>query len=266
VSPAGANWTESVLYSFGNDGDSANPEENLIVDLAGNLYGATGSGAGSGTAGVFELTTPDGGWTERLIYTYPAGNPSGLAMDSKGDIFGTGGSADGRSTVFELSPNGNGGWNPTVICTFADSGPLGIPVLDASGDLYGTAISAGSNLYGTIYKLSPGKRGKWTNKILHSFKAGKNAGIYSVAGVVLDTAGNIYGTTFIGGKYNRGIVFELVAPVGNASYKEKTLWSFNYADGAGPEDTLIIDTAGNLYGTTAGGGSGDYGVVFELTP
>jgi uncharacterized repeat protein (TIGR03803 family) len=88
-----------------------------------------------------------------------------------------------------------------------------------------------------------------------------------LAGIVFDATGNIYGTTFAGGKPFDGTVFELVAPVGTSKvYKEKVLWSFNGTDGSGPVSSLILDSAGNLYGTTANGGSNDYGVVFEVTP
>ena len=83
---------------------------------------------------------------------------------------------------------------------------------------------------------------------------------------MFDTAGNIYGTTAGGGKYGDGTVFELAAPVGKGSYKEKVLWNFNGADGALPFGSLILDSAGDLYGTTYQGGSSNAGVVFEITP
>ena len=87
------------------------------------------------------------------------------------------------------------------------------------------------------------------------------------AGIVLDASGNIYGTTFRGGPYDNGTVFELVAPVDKSSYHEKVLWSFNGTDGRVPYTSLILDNAGNLYGTTWGGGPGGYtgeGVVFKV--
>jgi uncharacterized repeat protein (TIGR03803 family) len=83
---------------------------------------------------------------------------------------------------------------------------------------------------------------------------------------MIDSVGNIYGTTHGGGAYKNGTVFELVAPAGKGKYEEKVLWSFNGTDGSVPFDSLILDSAGNLYGTTAGGGPAGAGIVFEVTP
>jgi len=265
LSPAGANWTESVLYSFANDGDGAYPAAGLIMDKAGNLYGTTEDGPhGTGNT-VFEVSPSGGGWTEQTIYSGGFGSYAGLAMDAAGNLFGV-----TYSTVFELSPNGGGGWNPAVIHTFTGSPKdgtyaYGTLVLDKSGNLYGTTYFGGAKNYGTVYELSPRKKGKWTEKILHSFKSGKD-GANPFAGIVFDSAGNIYGTTQGGGKFSAGTVFELVAPVGKGSYKEKVLWSFNGTDGNFPDGSPILDSAGNLYGTTDIGGSNGDGVVFEVTP
>ena len=265
LSPVGTSWTETVLYSFANDGDGANPEAGLIMDPAGNLYGtAHGSGV------VFELSPSGGGWTEQVIYALPEfelGPSAGLTMDAAGNIFGV-----GLHAVFELSPNGSGGWNPTVIHTFTGTphhdGTFaeGTPVLDQAGNLYGTTWEGGANNCGTVYKLSPGN-GKWTEEILYSFILNGKNGNFPWGGVVLDAAGNVYGTTLYGGKYGEvdaygdGTVFELVG-----GYQEKVLWNFNNTDGRYLFDSLILDSAGRLYGTTQYGGSGGDGVVFEVNP
>ena len=265
LSPVGTSWTETVLYSFAGGAGGALPENGLIMDAAGNLYGTTQGGSVGG--GVFELRPSGGGWTEQAIY---AANPSyywmtaALTMDAAGNIFGASG-----STVFELSPNGNGGWNPTVIHTFTGYpedgiGAEGTPVLDPSGNLYGTTLYGGAEQYGTVYKLSHGEDGEWTEGILYSFK-GAQDGAFPWGGIVLDAAGNIYGTTGGKGMYGCGTVFELVAPVGTGSYEEKVLWSFNGTDGSYLFDSLIPDSAGNLYGTASSGGSSNAGLVFELT-
>jgi len=183
-------------------------------------------------------------------------------MDAAGNIFGA-----TCKTVFELSPNGNGGWNLTVIHTFTGAPndgdtAWGTPVLDKAGNLYGTTEYGGAKNYGTVYKLSPGENGEWTEEILYSFMGGKD-GTTPYTGIVFDAAGNIYGTTVYGGASNDGTVYELVALVGTGSYKEKVLWNFNGADGNAPVG-LILDNTGNLYGTTALGGSSNAGVVFEL--
>jgi len=278
LSRAGKKWKEAVLHKFiGTDG--ANPAGGLIMDAAGNFYGTTQSGP-AGTAIVFELSPSGGSWTEQVIYTIAqpllVGLPNGLTMDTTGNIFGT-----TNFTVFELSPDGLGAWNPTVLHTFA-GGPkdgayaVGAPVLDQAGNLYGTTENGGAYGekdfgYGTVWKLSHGKKG-WTEKVLYSFKGGKGDGFGPVADVVFDAAGNIYGTTYLGGTSNNGVVFELVAPVGGGKYEEKVLWNFNGTNGSEPFSSLILDSAGNLYSTTLAGGSTDQGessgngVAFKVTP
>jgi uncharacterized repeat protein (TIGR03803 family) len=262
LSPLAGTWTETVLYSFANNGDGASPGNGLIMDSAGNLYGTN-------SAGVFELRPSGGNWTEQVIYSVDgAYDRSGLTMDNSGNIFGV-----TNSTVFEVSPNGQGGWNANVIYSFPGyardgSSPASAPVLDQAGSLYGTTAAGGSHNYGTVYKLTSGKNG-WTEKRLYSFKSPKKDAGAPFAGVVLDQTGNIYGTTLGGGTDDAGAVFELVPPVGKGKYEEKVLWYFNIADGEWPYGTLILDSAGNLYGTTNDGGSGgygEYGTVFEVTP
>ena len=263
LSPAGTSWTETVLpnvttrysYFLGSG---------LIMDPAGNLYGTTRGIYGA----VYELSPSGGGWTEQQIYQTPFSDDpfyTGLTMDAAGNIFGA-----TLYTLLELSPNGEGGWNPTSIHQFGHakdgSYPLGTPVLDQAGNIYGTTQYGGAKGNGTVYKMTPGKRGKWTEKILYSFKGGAKDGSQPRAGIVFDAAGNIYGTTSLGNNYSGGVVFELVAPVGTGSYKEKVLWSFNGTDGADPVDSLIWDNEGNLYGTAVEGGSSGNGVVFEVTP
>ena len=260
LNPAGASWKETVLYSFAGGTDGAYPVTGLIMDPAGNLYGTTLYGGPSNNGTVFELSPSGGVWTERVIYNVDT-SYAGLTMDAAGNIFGA-----GLTTAFELSPNGKGDWNPTVLHTFSQSarknsyGVNGTPVLDKTGNLYGTRSGGAGN--GMVYKLSPGKTGKWTQQVLVSFT--NFTGPW--AGVVLDANGNIYGTTFHGGTYGDGSVFELVAPVGAGSYTEKVLWSFNGADGRYLPGGLILDSVGNLYGTTVQGGADGLGNVFEVTP
>ncbi|MGC1788118.1 MAG: choice-of-anchor tandem repeat GloVer-containing protein [Terriglobales bacterium] len=272
LSPNGTNWTETVLYSFTGGTDGSLPFAGLIFDAKGNLFGTTAYENGT----VFELSPSGGGWTEKTIYQSASGY-AGLTMDAAGNLYGV-----GQSTVFELSPNGSGGWNPTVIYTFANarddgSQPQGTLVFGKAGNLFGTTLYGGARLhYGTVYELSPGQSG-WTEKILYSFRDNGIQGYYPVAGVVLDAAGNIYGTTSAGGVplngATPGTVFEIVAPVGKGrQYKEKVLWSFTGYDGFDPWASMVLDSAGNLYGTTVEGGywygsSGNCcGTVFKVTP
>lgn len=256
-------WTESVLYSFIGGNDGMHPEGVLIFDQAGNLYGTTGyTNTGSGT--VFELSRSAVHWTKHTIYFFNDydGNLLGLAIGATGNIFGTSG-----TTVYELMPNGHGGWNATVIHTFTGgptdgNSPEGTPVLDSAGNVYGATFYGGTNYTGTIYKLSHSENG-WNERILYSFgPSGSPNGSYPDAGIVFNTAGNIYGTTSFGGM-GFGTVYELAAPTYT---EERILWSFNGSDGAVPIGSLILDSSGNLYGTTNSGGSSNAGVVFEVTP
>jgi uncharacterized repeat protein (TIGR03803 family) len=216
---------------------------------------------------VFELNPSGGGWTEQVIYTASNNDDgamnAGLAMDADGNIFGA-----SANIVFELSPNGNGGWSSTAMYTFAPSVYIqSTPVLGKTGEVYGSTVHGGDKGdRGMVYKLSRGKKG-WKETDLYAFKGGPSDGEYPYGGIVFDAAGNIYGTTTNGGKYSYyGTVFELVAPVGKGKYQEKILWNFDSIDGAYPHDSMILDSAGNLYGTTWQGGEYSCGVVFEVTP
>jgi len=260
-----AGWTEKVLHSFAGGADGQFPIAGLLFDAAGNLYGETYNGWGVAT--VFKMSPSHGGWTEQVIYSVVTSG-AGLTMDTAGNIFGA-----NYSTIFELSPNGNGGWTPTVIHTFTGYPKDGYYassalVLDQAGNLYGTTAQGGRWYGGVVYKLSPGKNGQWGERILYTVRGGKNIG--ALGEIVLDAAGNIYGTSDWGGRHAWGTVFELAAPIGKGGYQEKILWNFTGTDGLNPWG-VILDGAGNLYGVTAKGGSTyaddyGYGVVFKVTP
>jgi uncharacterized repeat protein (TIGR03803 family) len=142
-------------------------------------------------------------------------------------------------------------------------------VSDGAGNLYGTTNAGGAFGFGTVFKLAPGASGAWTGKVLHSFQNDGVDGFAPVAGLVVDTAGNLYGTTFYGGLYNDGTIFELI-PGSNGTWTEKVVhnfdWSLYVKDGTSPAASLIFDTEGNLYGTTENGGDYNFGAVFEFTP
>ncbi len=148
--------------------------------------------------------------------------------------------------------------------------PRGGVVLDAAGNLYGTTFEGGIHGVGTAFELSPQADGVWTETVLHSFNGAD--GWFPEAGLIFDTAGNLYGTTGLGGIHEFGTVFEL-SPREGGGWAEKVLHSFNEngVDGSLPYASLIFDVAGNLYGTTYYGGihtcEGHYcGTVFELSP
>jgi uncharacterized repeat protein (TIGR03803 family) len=258
LSPSGGTWTESVVYGF-SAGSNNSPLNGVIMDSAGNLYGENSSG-------VFELTQSGGIWTEKLIL--PAaiftdgGSGSGLTTVG-GNIYGI-----GSGKVFELSPRSGGGWKAKVIHEFAISGTNaeGTLIADAAGNLYGTTAGGGLG-FGTVYKLTLETTGKWKITVLYAFKNNGTDGENPWGGVVLDSAGNLYGTTQNGGTSGYGTVFELSPPqAGKTAYTEKVLWEFNLADGQTPYSSLVRDSAGNLYGNTRLGGLFGYGTVFEVTP
>jgi len=264
LTPAVNNWTETVVYSFCSAQDCADgryPTNGLIADAAGNLYGA-------GDNGTFELSPSGGDWVERVIYGYSdlSNGAAGLTMDAGGNIFGivyTYTPTKEVSKVFKLAPDGKGGWTPAVLKKLGGTAVNGTLAIDGAGNLYGTTGGSDKN-DGTVYKLIPGQNGKWMKKTLHTFKGGAD-GDSPWAGVVLDAAGNIYGTTLYGGQGGYGVVFEL-SPARHSRYSERVLWNFNLTNGAASVASLVLDGAGNLYGTTTGGGSNGWGVVFEVTP
>ncbi len=205
-------------------------------------------------------------------------NPySNLIFDSAGNMYGTtvdGGYGDG--VAFELSPKAGGGWSYRVICEFgSDQCPVGVApfgglVMDKAGNLYGTTDGGEEAGTGTVYELSPSSDGHWTSKLLYSFPAYPGDGTVPLAGVILDSAGNLYGTTSNGGTgdfgYGAGTVFELT-PSADGQWTETVLYNFQGGDdGGGPGSELLLDAKGNLYGTTYGGGASQDGTIFELSP
>jgi uncharacterized repeat protein (TIGR03803 family) len=260
LSQAGQSWTETVLHSFSGEKDGINPTSGLIMDSSGNLYGTS-----NGT--VFELSPSQGSWNLQSLYQSGGGTYASLTMDPAGNLFGV----SEFSEAFEISPNGSGGWNPaTIIHTFTGAPgdgyyPEGTLALDKAGKLYGTTSSGGTNNAGTVYELSPGSDGIWSEQILHSFaRTGDGEGPW--AGVVLDSTGNIYGTTpsafFQDGV--PGIVFELLPQAGSGAYKEEILWTFDFTNGADPFGGVILDSSGNLYGTTSSYGATNGGNVYRI--
>jgi uncharacterized repeat protein (TIGR03803 family) len=152
----------------------------------------------------------------------------------------------------------------------ADGGfPQGGVIADANGNFYGVTTSDGTGHNGVVYELSPPAKGQksWTQTTLYNFTGGNDGGVPQVS-LMIDKKGTLYGTTYAGGASGEGVVFKLTPPASGAtSWKEKVLWTFTGGnDGSEPSGTLIMDAAGNLYGTTTGGGTGVVGTVFELSP
>jgi uncharacterized repeat protein (TIGR03803 family) len=279
----GGVWMEAVLYSFNdNFKDGYFPYAGLILDAEGNLYSTTVAGSGSGTCGVgigcgavFELTPSAGGsWTETLFgFNEPnGGDPyASLILDAAGNLYGTtsDGGPDNAGTAFELTREAGGGWTETVLHNFGTNENDGVAphadlIFDASGNLYGTTYAGGGlDGYGTVFELAPSAGGGWTETVLHAFEDDGTDGLNPYAGVILGTHGKLYGTTSAGGAHGYGAVFELTS-AGGGGWTEKVLHSFNGKNGSNPHASLILDTAGNLYGTTESGGTYGYGTVFEI--
>ncbi len=257
----------------------------LVADRAGNLYGTTGSDGFYGRGTVFQVHPSNGGiWTESAIYSFSGGSDGGnpeavMALDAHGNLYGTtqyGGSATcACGTVFELSPSAGGVWKEATLYSFAGGADGASPrytnlVFDAAGNLYGVTEFGGSSLAGTVFELSPQAGGGWTESVLYTFAGGTSDGANPLGGLVFDKAGNLYGSANSGGSSQCGSgcggVFEL-SPQAGGGWQERMLYFFqNGNDGAIPDSLLIIDPAGNLYGTTQVGGSGSCGTVFELLP
>ena len=276
---AAAQLQEKVLHSFGGKPDGVYPQAGLISDAAGNLYGTTtfGGTAGAGNGTVFELTPSAGGsWTEKVLHSFGNGADgiwpyAGLTFDAAGNLYGTTyeGGAYGWGTVFELTPTGGGDWTERVLYDFTGYADGSLPqaslILDAAGNLYGTTTSGG-NGGGTVFELSPGAGGSWTEKVLWSFGIPTDGGGIPYSELIFDSAGNLYGTTRDGGTFGGGTVFKL-SPAGGGTWTEQVLYNFgNGIDGIYPQAGLILDAAGNLYGTTYENGFFGYGTVFELSP
>ena len=266
-------WGESVIHTFRKP-YGAHPYAGLIFDAAGNLYGTTEEGGAYGLGTMFKLSpNPDGSWSESLIHSFSGADgaypDAGLIFDAAGNLYSTTGEggAYGVGTVFKLSPNPDGSWSESVVYNFSGGADGGYPsaglIFDATGNLYGTTYGGDANWGGTAFKLTPNPDGNWFESTIYTFRGrdGRPA-----AGLSLDAAGNLYGTTVFGGAYDQGTVFNLT-PKPDGTWTRSKLHAFKGPDGAHPYHAgVILDTAGNLYGTTADGGAYDSGTVFKLAP
>lgn len=276
-SPSGG---ETILFSFSSptgDADGCDPYAGLVIDGLGNLYGTTAVGGAYNNYGtVFELSA-SGNQTPLYSFAGPNGdgaNPyAGVILDKQGNLYGTttvGGVSD-FGTVFKVSPSGE----ETVLYNFAGGtdgrNPYGALAKDGAGNLYGTTAYGdeyGNSGGGIVFELVYSKKTQtYTEKVLYSFGSQSSDAVHPFAGVIMDRNKNLYGTTRYGGAYGNGTVFELVYSKDTKKYSEKVLYSFTGgADGQGPYDGLIMDSQGNLYGTTWVGGANGWGTVFKLTP
>jgi uncharacterized repeat protein (TIGR03803 family) len=280
-----------VLYNFGTP--SSTPSSGLITDAAGNAYGTTSAGGYNDGGTVYELSPKTG---YHLLYAFRRSNSGGadgflpqgnLVFDSNGNLYGTtvaGGTknaqcVEGCGVVFELTPAGNGQpWTETVLYSFcpqancADGAlPQAGVIFDSAGNLYGTTLAGGNQNCqeegpgcGTVFELQPSQTG-WTESILYAFGDNTADGHYPLGSLVLDGEGNLYGTASVAGP-GAGSAFRLSPSSGGWTFGVIYAFEqFSRQDGNTPEAGMIFDAAGNLYGTTGGGGTFGFGTVFELT-
>ena len=277
----------SVVYSFSGPPDASAASGPLISDNTGNLYGVTYDGGTNELGGtVFELSLSNGTWQKTVLYSFDDGEPLGaLVFDTAGNLYGVTGftgnlcnpngcRGSSLGTVYELTPT-TSGWQRTVLHTFAGSPDGAQPgaglVTDKAGNLYGTTMYGGNNNVvcggscGTIFTLQRSQNG-WAYSVIHRFEF--SDGFSPQSEMIIDPQGNFYGTAFLGGDTNCpwfqrfllgtthgpecGTVFKLTLSSG--VWQESTIYTFHAsADGTGPT-SLILDSAGNLYGFTTFGG------------
>ncbi len=257
----------TLLYTF-TDGSNC---FGVTADAAGNVYGTTL--AGPAPEGQVFRVSSTGEFTSLHVFSggSDGGLPNpGLTLDKKGNIYGvTSYGGVGGGVIYRVSPNGT----ETVLHEFvAETGAEPIDsgvVIDGSGNLYGTATNNGPNRGGVIYRLSAA--GEYS--VLYAFTSEQDGG-EPAANVVLDAAGNLYGTAQIGGNLGCsptiggaligcGVLFEFSTA---GSYSVLHAFIGGAEDGAQPSSAPVLDGQGNIYGATSDGGPANYGVIYKTTP
>jgi uncharacterized repeat protein (TIGR03803 family) len=278
LTKSGSSWTQSVLYSFKGGNDGYGPGGGVIFDKKGNLYGTTPDGGSNSDGTVYELSPHGGQWKERVIHTFTGGSDGStgslgmLLIDKTGNLYGIAelGGDNGAGAVFRMSPAAGGKWKFSTLYGFKGQPDAGFPygglIADAKGNLYGTTYYGGENGVGSVFKLTRGSGGKYTESVLYSFSP--NDGNSPTSTLTFDAAGALYGTTSSGGDSGCGCgtVFKLTRGSGGGWNASDAHIFKSSPDGAYAYYGVTRDHAGNLYGATAAGGAQDQGVLFELTP
>jgi uncharacterized repeat protein (TIGR03803 family) len=281
LSPSHGTWTKTTLYAFSNGADGGYPVfGSLIFDKQGNLYGTAQTGGKHGVGTIFKLSPSNGRWKETVLYNFTGGNDGyypgyNLVFDGKGNLYGTtGGGGSNYGIVYELSPHSSGKWTYSVLYTFPLNGwdqgayiEAGV-ILDDKGNIYGETIEGNPSGNGVVFELTKNSDGSWSETVLHAFDLGDGSG--PIGGLTFDTQGNLYGATQYGGDGSCtypgcGEVFKLTPS--NGGWTESTVYAFKGgSDGSNPWAGVILDSNGNVFGTTISGGTSNAGTVFEIKP
>jgi uncharacterized repeat protein (TIGR03803 family) len=253
--------TPTILVSF-NGTNGATPFGGLIADAFGDLYGTTAAGGASNAGTLYEIAATASGYatTPTTLVSFNGNNGDGPAdtlIANATNLLGTTGSggANGDGTVFAaalFSFNGANGANPYA----------GL-ISDAAGNLFGTTINGGASNDGIVFEIpltASGYAAAPTTLVSFSGANGENP----YAGLITDAAGNLFGTTQQGGANGDGTVYEITKAAGGYATAPTILVSFDGANGSNLVAGLIADAAGNLFGTTVGGGANNDGTVFEI--
>jgi len=271
-------WIESVVYSFQGCPNSFAGSGQVAFDTAGNIYGATPEGGdgcqgGSSPGGVYQLSHTGGNWNFQILYVFAGGYHDGcvplgnVVVDRSGNIFGTTyecGSYFGAGIVYEVSPSGSN-WIESVLYPFGeiphDGGePFTGLTPDSAGNLFGVTPYGGANGAGEVFELSPSNGGYTYSVLYNNF----TSTVGPICRLALDSAGNVYGSQYLGGANNDGLVFKLTP--GSNGWTFTDLHDFSGTDGQYPIGDLAVDSAGNVYGTTKYGGNNGLGTVWQITP
>jgi hypothetical protein len=270
-------WTQTALYSFKGGTDGSFPDW-VVLDSKGNLIVVCSKGGTHNGGAIFRLTRSSAGqWKKTVLYDFKkfpdVSGPGAVAFDNQGNLYGNaaGGDINGGGSIFKLTPVSHGPWILSVVHRFSTTAAVGFspsaPVMDGMGNFYGTTLLGGTFGYGGVFNLTSDSKG-WHLSVLHIFGSSSNDGL-TPSSLILDKHGDLYGTTAYGGTF-AGVVFKLTHGSGG-QWTESILYDFkDRQDGGYPLGGLLFDKAGNLIGTTAGGGGGNClgycGVVFQLTP
>lgn len=276
LSNSGGIWTQTVIHAFTGGNDGSGPGAPVVFDKAGNLYGMTPTGGANSAGVVFEMKPVNSTWKLAVIHTFTGGadglggSAGRLIFDAAGNIYGvsTVGGVNQKGTVFEMKQH-KGTWVLKTLYAFTDTPdgalPYGGLIWDKAGNLYGTTYYAGAYDFGTVYKLTR-SNGTWTERVLYSFKGGRDGGS-PISTLVSDAKGNLYGTTSDGGSgCSCGTIFKM-SRAANGTWTETVAYRFPGTPGAGfAYNGIVTDSAGNFYGATVHGGASNDGTIYKFTP